>query len=77
MRTAARVAQAKTIYPEQFCSFSKCLWRTNGGDCPRHIKRINAFCECCDRQDHGTPDELKGRGWLLLGFEQFCEFHRF
>ena len=35
-RVAAKVAQHKTKHPELYCSASKCLYRTGGGNCPRH-----------------------------------------
>lgn len=28
---------AKEKYPEKFCPTKRCLWRTGGGYCPRHI----------------------------------------
>lgn len=37
MNTAARVAQTKENHPERFCPKPRCLWRTGGGYCPRHI----------------------------------------
>lgn len=37
MNTAAQVAQTKENHPERFCPKPRCLWRTGGGYCPRHI----------------------------------------
>jgi hypothetical protein len=33
-----KVALDKAKHPEKFCPKPKCLWRTGGGYCPRHIK---------------------------------------
>lgn len=33
---AAKVAKHKRLHPELYCPHPKCLWRTNGGRCPRH-----------------------------------------
>jgi hypothetical protein len=34
MNTAAKVAKHKEANPHLYCS--KCLWKTGGGNCPRH-----------------------------------------
>jgi hypothetical protein len=36
----AKVAESKRAHPEQFCSHPGCLWRTGGGNCPRHPRTI-------------------------------------
>jgi hypothetical protein len=36
MSTAAKVAQHKEKNPHLYCPTRRCLWRTNGGYCPRH-----------------------------------------
>jgi hypothetical protein len=36
MCTAAKVAQDRQKHPERYCPANRCLWRTNGGYCPRH-----------------------------------------
>lgn len=33
---AANVAQHKEKHPELYCPVRRCLWRTGGGNCPRH-----------------------------------------
>lgn len=33
---AAKVADRKKKYPEQYCKRPKCLWRTDNLYCPRH-----------------------------------------
>jgi hypothetical protein len=38
MNTAQKVRLHKESHPELYCS--KCLWRTNGGDCPRHAVKV-------------------------------------
>jgi len=35
-QVAAKVAQNKEKHPELYCPERKCLWRTDGGYCPRH-----------------------------------------
>lgn len=34
---AASVAESKRKHPEDFCPVDRCLWRTGGGHCPRHV----------------------------------------
>jgi len=36
MNVQAKVALDKQKRPERFCPHQRCLWRTNGGYCPRH-----------------------------------------
>ena len=36
MSTAAKVAQYKEKNPHLYCPRHRCLWRTDGGYCPRH-----------------------------------------
>ena len=40
--TAAKVRLAKEAKPELFCSKPGCLWRTGGGDCPKHKSSVQA-----------------------------------
>jgi len=35
----ATVGQHKRQHPEQYCPVRDCLWKTNGGLCPRHISK--------------------------------------
>jgi hypothetical protein len=35
-QTQAAVAKAKAEHPELYCPHRRCLWRTDGGYCPRH-----------------------------------------
>ena len=37
MSTASKVAENKERYPDKYCPAPRCLWRTGGGRCPRHI----------------------------------------
>jgi hypothetical protein len=37
MSTASKVAEHKAKHPELYCKHPRCLWRTGGGLCPRHI----------------------------------------
>lgn len=39
MNIQAKVALDKEKHPERFCPTPRCLWRTDGGHCPRHAKR--------------------------------------
>lgn len=53
-QVAAKVAEHKRKHPELYCS--RCLWRTGGGDCPRHAKSLaNALLD-------EDPDFWKGIG---------------
>ena len=36
-QVAAKVAESKRLHPERFCPASRCLWRTDGSPCPRHM----------------------------------------
>lgn len=36
------------------------------------IKKLNAFCDCCDNQASGTKEDLARRGWGLSSDCQFC-----
>ena len=37
MSTQSKVALRKERFPEQYCTYPRCLWHTGGGRCPRHI----------------------------------------
>jgi hypothetical protein len=37
MSTASKVAASKLAHPEMYCPVPRCLWRTGGGRCPRHL----------------------------------------
>ena len=37
MNIQAKVALDKEKRPEKFCPVHRCLWRTGGGYCPRHV----------------------------------------
>ena len=37
MSTASKVAANKEHHPDKYCPVPRCLWRTGGGRCPRHI----------------------------------------
>ena len=39
---AQTVRLAKEAKPELFCSKPGCLWRTGGGDCPKHKSSVQA-----------------------------------
>lgn len=44
MNVQAAVGMDKARKPNLFCGYPKCLWRTGGGDCPRHG---GAACPSC------------------------------
>ncbi len=37
MNIQAKVALDKERHPERYCPARRCLWRTGGGYCPRHV----------------------------------------
>ena len=37
-QVAVKVAKQKAGRPELYCPVPRCLWRTNGGYCPRHSR---------------------------------------
>ena len=37
MNIQAKVALDKERHPERYCPTRRCLWRTGGGHCPRHV----------------------------------------
>ena len=59
MCTAAKVAQHKQKKPELYCPALRCLWRTNGGYCSRHMAEgrvVSCDKSCCSR---GVQRELE------------------
>ena len=38
-------------------------------------KRIDVFCDLCDRQSSGTRTDLRSRGWYLGRGEAICPAH--
>ncbi len=54
MSTAAKVVQHKEKHPERYCPTTRCLWRTNGGYCPRHARH--------------APPKSSALEWIRNGF---------
>lgn len=36
---------------------------------------IQVYCDLCDEQAHGTPDELRANRWGIYPKSAFCPFH--
>lgn len=73
MSTAAKVAQAKRKSPEKFCSNPRCLWRTGGGDCPRH-KQPAYTCSVLRCQSLATCHLYSATRFDTVG-NYFCDKH--
>ncbi len=43
---------------------------------PKPEIQINAYCDLCSQEAHGTRQELQARGWGLHFSQQFCPTHQ-
>lgn len=51
MTIQAKVALDKERHPERYCPHKRCLWRTDGGYCPRHDGSHEEWSEYRDREE--------------------------